>query len=50
MYDNLVKALLEDKESLIQPIYIKCDATNIGVLCNASLCYNLHLNVVCHFT
>ena len=44
MYDNLVKALLEDKESLIQPIYIKCDATNIGGLCNASLCY--HNNIL----
>jgi len=40
MYDNLVKTILEDTESLIQPIYIKSDATNMGGLCNASLCYH----------
>jgi hypothetical protein len=44
MYDNLVKVILEDSESLIQPIYIKSDATNIGGLCNASLCY--HNNIL----
>jgi len=46
MYDNLVKTILEDKESLIQPLYIKSDVPITGGLCNGSICYNnniLHL-------
>uniref|UniRef100_A0A6C0DX04 Uncharacterized protein n=1 Tax=viral metagenome TaxID=1070528 RepID=A0A6C0DX04_9ZZZZ len=46
MFDNLVKEILEDKESLIQPIYIKQDTCITYGLCNGSLCYHndiLHL-------
>ena len=45
MYDNLVKTILKEEETLIQPIYIKSDGI-MGGLCNGSLCYHnniLHL-------
>jgi len=40
MYDNLIKTLLLEDGSTIQPLYIKSSSTNIGGLCNASLCYH----------